>query len=367
MPVDPQNDPSTPARRRAPMSGVAIVAIIAFLVSLAAVGVAISAARTSDDAGGTASSSEEAKEGSTPGERLAKLEDATKDNTDLEFTRFDPVTKPVQPGPKTFNLVTTEKRVNVRGKVYTLWTFNDSVPGPVQRVVVGDKVTINIKNEGKSTYVHSIDYHSSRLSGGGGYVQVPPGKSGTFTFTAEYPGVFMYHCATPPILHHIGMGMYGMMIVQPKEGFGPPMKEYAFVQGELYGNTRDMERQLPTQIAFNGIPRQYADEPIHLDPDERVRVFFLNAGPTEISSFHVVGTIMDRVFDDGNPFNLTRGRQTVVLGASGSLVAEMQLVGEGQFPFVTHQFGHGEMGAVGAFVTGDGDPVGDGSGAAMKH
>lgn len=303
---------------------------------------------------------------SPPSERLASLPDATAKNTDMTMTKFDPVTKPVKAGPKTFDLVTTEAKVNVKGKVYEMWMFNGSVPGPTMRVVQGDMVTINIKNAGDSTYVHSIDYHASRLSGGGGYVQVAPGKTGTFTFKAEYPGVFMYHCGTPPILHHIGLGMYGMLIVQPKEGFGEKMPEYAFTQSELYGSISDLERSLPTQMAFNGLPGQYMETPISLDPNQKVRLFILNAGPNELSSFHVVGTVMDRALDDGNPRNASFGRQTVLLGASSGLVAEMKLVGEGHFPFVTHQFDHGAMGAGGQFITGDGNPVGDDM-TTMKH
>ncbi|MEO6867439.1 MAG: multicopper oxidase domain-containing protein [Gaiellales bacterium] len=343
-------------------------AVSALIVSIAAIFIAISAAQDDVEAGTNPMAAKMKGERvvATPSERLNALPDATKKNTDLVMKKFDPVTEPVKAGPKTFKLVTTERNVDVGGKLYKLWTFNDLIPGPTMRVVVGDRVTIKIKNEGKSTYVHSIDYHSSRLSGGGGYVQVAPGEEGEFSFVAEYPGVFMYHCGTPPILHHIGMGMYGMMIVQPKEGFGKPMKEYAFTQSELYANMGDMEAQLPAQTTFNGLPKQYLDEPIKLDADEEIRIFFLNAGPSHISSFHVVGTIMDTAFADGNPANQTIGRQTIVLGASSSVVAEMKLVGEGTFPFVTHQFGHGEMGAVGAFVTGDGDPVGDGT-EKMEH
>ena len=106
---------------------------------------------------------------------------------------------------------------------------------------VGDKITIKIKNASDSTLPHSVDYHASRLTLGGGHVQVKPGEEGTFEFTAEYPGVFMYHCATAPVLHHIGMGMYGMLIVQPKEGFGPEMPEYAITQSELYASSKDID------------------------------------------------------------------------------------------------------------------------------
>lgn len=340
---------------------------IATAAALVAAAVAISGC------GATKASDAQAKEVDpgaqllTPAERLALLPDAADTAFDIEAKRFDPTTAPVKPGPKTFDLSTTEVNVKVGDKVYPMWTFNDTVPGPVLRVVEGDLVTINIANAKDSKVPHSVDFHSSRLSLGGGYVQVAPGKSGTFRFKAEYPGVFMYHCGTPPILHHIGMGMYGMMIVQPKEGYGRTLPEYAFVQSELYRGIPDIERSAPAQMAFNGVPAQYLNDPIKVTPGQEIRLFVLNAGPSEVSSFHVVGTVMDTVHDDGNPRNLSYGRQTVTLGASGALVAEMKLVGEGKFPFVTHQFDHGAMGAVGLFLAGDGDPVGDGEDKMGSH
>lgn len=278
------------------------------------------------------------------------------DAPDIVAKRYDPVTKPVGPGPKTFELVTTEKIVQLGEKKVRMWMFNGSAPGPVLRAVVGDRITIKITNDATSTFFHSVDYHASRLTLGGGHVQVKPGGSGEYPFVAEYPGVFMYHCATAPVVQHIGMGMYGMLIVQPKEGFGPPMPEYAVTQSEIYTSLQGIQAKTPVAMAFNGIPSQYVKEPIKLPADETIRLFVLNAGPSELSSFHVVGTVFDRVLADGNPRNATYGRQTLPLGASGAGVFEMKFVGEGQFPMVTHQFNHAAMGAVGMFLAGDGKP-----------
>lgn len=289
---------------------------------------------------------------------------ATKDNFDVEAKPFDPATRPIAPGAKTFNLTTKEQRVKVGDKVYTLWTFNNTVPGPTLRAVEGDIITINLTNASSSKMLHSVDFHASRLTMGGGHVQVAPGDTGTFTFKAEYPGVFMYHCATPPVLEHIGRGMYGAIIIQPKEGFGKPMPEYAFVQSELYASFDGMKSGTPSELAFNGIPNQYVNEPIKLKPNTNARVFFLNAGPSQVSSFHIVGTVFDKVLEEGNPANLTVGRQVLTVGASGGAVFEMKFVGEGKFPMVTHQFNHVAQGAVGMFITGDGVP-GTGKPAAM--
>ena len=275
---------------------------------------------------------------------------------DIVAARYDPTTKPVAPGPKTFELTTTEKVVQIGDTKVRMWMFNGSAPGPVLRAVVGDRITIKITNDASSTFLHSVDYHASRLTLGGGHVQVKPGESGEYSFIAEYPGVFMYHCATAPVVQHIGMGMYGMLIVQPKEGFGPSLPEFAITQSEIYSSLQGIQSKSPVAMAFNGVPSQYVKAPITLPANQSIRLFVLNAGPSELSSFHVVGTVFDRVLEDGNPKNTTYGRQTLAMGASGGGVFEMKFVGEGQFPMVTHQFNHAAMAAVGMFLTGDGKP-----------
>jgi len=43
----------------------------------------------------------------------------------------------------------------------------------------------------------------------------------------------MYHCGSAPVLHHIAMGMYGAVIIDPPN-LPPVDHEYLFVQSELY-------------------------------------------------------------------------------------------------------------------------------------
>jgi nitrite reductase (NO-forming) len=333
----------------APLTALAlVVAITAIFIAIATNG--DSSAATPASAAAGSSSTMPMADGSTMATPAPKLK------ADFTMPAYDPRTEPVKAGPKTFELTASERKIKVGSKVYEMWTFNNTVPGPILRAVVGDRITIKVKNDGKSMLPHSVDMHASRMTLGGGAVQVPPGKSGSYSFTADYPGVFMYHCATAPVLHHIGMGMYGMLIVQPKGGFGPKMREYAFVQSELYATPSDIDHQVSDALAFNGIPHQYADKPIKMPADSKVRVFMMNAGPSELSSFHVVGTVFDRVLADGNPRNASYGRQVLGVPASGSGIFEMQLKGEGQYPFVTHQFDQAAKGAVGMFVTGDGKP-----------
>jgi nitrite reductase (NO-forming) len=362
MTPPPIDTSSAGRQRKVDFDILAPLVIVALLIAVVA---AVMALRANQDTGTTptASAKTEMPAGMTSHSAMpaASAKDVKADQT---MTSYDPKTEPVKAGPKTFELTATEKKVKIGDKVYEQWMFNGTVPGPVLRAVVGDEITIKVKNAGSSKLPHSVDFHASRLTLGGGHVQVNPGDTGEYKFKAEYPGVFMYHCATAPVLHHIGMGMYGMIIVQPKEGFGPKMPEYALTQSELYAAPQDIDANRPSAMAFNGIPSHYTTMPIKVKPNGHVRLFVLNAGPSQLSSFHVVGTVFDKVYEDGNPANVSVGRQALMLPASGSGVFEFQTIGEGLFPFVSHQFNQAAMGAVGMIVAGDGKP---GPGAAEPH
>lgn len=252
----------------------------------------------------------------------------------------------------------TEKVVEIApGRVVTVWTFGDQVPGPVVRVRVGDTVEASITNTTKMP--HSIDFHAARIAPDRAFRDVAPGETFSFSFEATSPGVFMYHCGTAPVVHHIANGMYGMIIVEPEGGLAPVDRELAFVQSDFYvsdtpGAPADDTRLMsgiPDVVAFNGYAGQYKDEPIEVKKGERIRAFVLAAGPNTWSAFHVVGTIFDRAWQDGNPANEEIGNQTLNLAASQGSIAEFRLDEEGIYPFVTHDFTNATKGAVGLLRT----------------
>jgi nitrite reductase (NO-forming) len=252
----------------------------------------------------------------------------------------------------------TEKVVEIApGKVVKVWTFGNQVPGPVVRVRVGDTVKASITN--KTAMPHSIDFHAARIAPSRAFRDVPPGESFSFEFTATSPGVFMYHCGTAPVVHHIANGMYGMIIVEPAGGLAAVDRELAFVQSDFYvSDTPGMPADdaklmtgIPDVVAFNGYAAQYKDDPIVVKKGERIRAFVLAAGPNTWSAFHVVGTIFDRAWQDGNPANEQVGNQTLNLAASQGSIAEFRLDEEGVYPFVTHDFTNATKGAVGLLKT----------------
>lgn len=207
---------------------------------------------------------------------------------------------------------------------------------------------------------HSIDFHAAMVNPEDKYRSIFPGETIHFTWTANYPGVFMYHCGTPMVLLHMISGMVGMVIVEPKGGFpGKVDKEIALVQNEYYlkpkgsyfiPDTAAALKKQPNFMAFNGKVGQYVVHPIHVKAGERIRLYFLNAGPNNISSFHVIGTILDKVWLDGNPANQFTGMQAVLVGPAQGAIMEFVLPEKGRYTFVDHSFANAEMGAIGAFT-----------------
>lgn len=268
------------------------------------------------------------------------------------------------------DLVIEEKRMTVApGFVQEVWTFGGTVPGPVIRVKVGDTIRIHLKNPATSKVSHSIDFHASQVAWNDEMTSIDPGEEKLYEWKAEYAGVWMYHCGTPPALHHIANGMYGMVIVEPPGGLPAVDKEFALVQSEWYlgpqGQPVSLEKAAlaapaPDYVVFNGVANQYKDHPLTVATGERIRMFVLNAGPSIDSSFHVVGTIFDTVIKEG--VSLTRdnpgrfGAQAVDLSPSQGAIIEFTTAEDGLYPIVTHAFNFVGRGALGLIQAGDGDP-----------
>ena len=269
------------------------------------------------------------------------------------------------------DLVMTEQEMTVApGFVQKVWTFGGTVPGPVIRVKVGDKVRIHLKNPITNQMSHSIDFHASQVAPNDEMRSIAPGEELLYEWTAEYAGVWMYHCGTAPTLHHIANGMYGMVIVEPKEGLPKVDKEFSLVQSEWYlgpqGDITNLDKAsagapAPDFVVFNGVANQYSDAPLKVDTGKRVRIFLLDAGPNIDSSFHIVGTIFDSVTKEGvhlvkgNPGSW--GSQAVDLSPAQGAIVEFTTAEDGLYPMVTHAFNFVGRGALGLIQAGDGDPA----------
>ena len=179
--------------------------------------------------------------------------------------------------------------------------------------------------------------------------------------SSAYPGVFLYHCGSEPVLLHIANGMYGALIVDPKTGWGPG-QNFVLVQSEFYtqpvpghpdllqADLTKMMHGVADVVAFNGEALLYMDNPLSVKANSTVRIFLVNAGPNHMSAFHLIGTIFQRVLEDGNPRNVTVGRQTVAVPPGGGAIMEMTLYQAGRYTFVTHALGDSTLGAMGRFI-----------------
>ncbi|MEC2344759.1 multicopper oxidase domain-containing protein [Paenibacillus barengoltzii] len=245
------------------------------------------------------------------------------------------------------------------GVTYPAWTFNGTAPGPVLRVKQGDQLEFTLKNLDPDM-PHSMDFHAVHAAPNKKFIDVMPNEHGTFTYPATTPGVFMYHCGVSPVLLHVANGMYGMIIVEPTDGYPTDSeidREYTIVQSEWYAaNDLDAFQQGdPEVVVFNGDDFTLKDHPFLAKVGDQVRLYVINAGPNHVSSFHVVGTTFDRVYLDGNPNNQLYGMQTVLLPAGGGAVVEFTVTEEGDYPILTHQLRDANLGATAILrVTQDG-------------
>jgi nitrite reductase (NO-forming) len=239
---------------------------------------------------------------------------------------------------------------------YQVWTFNGTAPGPVIRVHLGDTIRFTLHNNSSLGLAHSIDFHAAQTPWDVNYQPVPPGETFTFDWVARFPGVFMYHCGVPPVMHHIANGMYGAIVVEP-DGLDPA-REYVMVSSEFYatdepqgdvyvGDVDKMMAVTPTQVVFDGGFNRYLDAPLEAQPDELIRLWVMNAGPTLTDSFHVIGALFDQTHPDGNPANTLYGLQTYNIPPGAGAMFELRIPDAGLYPFVTHSFAYTGLGAVG--------------------
>jgi copper-containing nitrite reductase len=281
---------------------------------------------------------------------------AVKPDTGLtKAVAFD-AAAPMQAEPgKTVDVTLEARRVQLEvapGDVREVWSFGGSVPAPAIRVTQGDTVRITLVNRDPDME-HGLDFHAGQMDSGTYHAAIKPGESATFEFKTHYPGVFLYHCSASPVLMHVANGMFGVMIVDPPD-YKPEGKEYVLIQHEWYKAGADLTALLeekPVAVVFNGTAGRYMASPLTAAPGEKVRFYFANPGPNNFAAFHVIGTIFDTVYLDGNPFNVRRGVQTVTVPPGGALITDLYAA-PGTYPVLTHALNDASTGALGILQVG---------------
>ncbi|HFB6278790.1 TPA: nitrite reductase, copper-containing [Neisseria gonorrhoeae] len=325
----------------------ALAAMIASLFALAACGgePAAQAPAETPAASAEAASSAAQATAETPAGELPVIDAVT-----THAPEVPPAIDRDYPAKVRVKMETVEKTMKMDdGVEYRYWTFDGDVPGRMIRVREGDTVEVEFSNNPSSTVPHNVDFHAATGQGGGAAATfTAPGRTSTFSFKALQPGLYVYHCAVAPVGMHIANGMYGLILVEPKEGLPKVDKEFYIVQGDFYTKGKkgaqglqpfDMDKAVaeqPEYVVFNGHVGAIAgDNALKAKAGETVRMYVGNGGPNLVSSFHVIGEIFDKVYVEGGKL-INENVQSTIVPAGGSAIVEFKVDIPGSYTLVDH-------------------------------
>ena len=325
----------------------ALAAIIASMFALAACGgeQAAQAPAETPAASAEAASSATQAAAETPAGELPVIDAVT-----THAPEVPPAIDRDYPAKVRVKMETVEKTMKMDdGVEYRYWTFDGDVPGRMIRVREGDTVEVEFSNNPSSTVPHNVDFHAATGPGGGAAASfTAPGRTSTFSFKALQPGLYIYHCAVAPVGMHIANGMYGLILVEPKEGLPKVDKEFYIVQGDFYTKGKkgaqglqpfDMDKAIaeqPEYVVFNGHVGAIAgDNALKAKAGETVRMYVGNGGPNLVSSFHVIGEIFDKVYVEGGKL-INENVQSTIVPAGGSAMVEFKVDVPGSYTLVDH-------------------------------
>ncbi len=288
--------------------------------------------------------------------KMEKVADIARDPNDIPppITRKEPAKIKIE--------ITAKEVVSemAPGVVMPYWTFDGKIPGPFLRVKEGDTVELTLKNDPSSVNPHDIDLHAVTGPGGGATVtNVMPGESKTLTFKALHPGLYVYHCAHANVAVHMAHGMYGLILVEPKEGLPKVDKEFYVMQGEFYTvdsmgdkglqvfDAKKMLDSHPEYIVFNGRTKGAVGN-MNAKVGDKIRIYFGNGGVNLVSSFHLIGEIFDKVYPEASVSSEPlKNVQTTIVPAGGATIAELGLEVPGNYMLVDHALARMDRGAWG--------------------
>ena len=347
-----------------------LAALIASVFALAACGE--QAAKPAETPAATASAEAPAASDSQAAAETPSSELPVIDAIMTHAPEVPPPTDRDHPAKVRVKMETIEKTMKMDdGVEYHYWTFNGDVPGQMIRVREGDTVEVEFSNNPSSTVPHNVDFHAATGQGGGAEASfTAPGHTSTFSFKALQAGLYIYHCAVAPVGMHIANGMYGLILVEPKEGLPKVDKEFYIVQGDFYTKGKkgaqglqpfDMDKAIaeqPEYVVFNGHVGSIAgDNALKAKAGETVRMYVGNGGPNLVSSFHVIGEIFDKVHVEGGKL-INENVQSTVIPAGGAVIVEFKVDIPGSYTLVDHSiFRAFNKGALGQLkVEGDENP-----------
>ncbi|MHC4989935.1 MAG: multicopper oxidase domain-containing protein [Planctomycetota bacterium] len=247
---------------------------------------------------------------------------------------------------RTFVVDAVNKEIEIAPGVYfPAWTYNGQVPGPTLRAVEGERIRIEFTNLGDRPHsMHFHGFHPFEMDGAMLKQQVPPRGRFVYEFEAEPVGIHLYHCHATPITQHIHNGLYGLWIVDPKEGREPARELYMMMNG--FDPNFDEENEI---YAINTVAFHYARHPIEVRQDELIRIYLANITEFDfINSFHVHATFFD-YYPTGTQPVPRDYTDTIIQGQGERGIVEVRFPHPGDFMFHAHKTEFAERGWMGLF------------------
>ena len=244
-----------------------------------------------------------------------------------------------------FEIFAMDKDIEVvPGIHFPAWVYNGRIPGPNLRVQEGDHVHIHFTNG--STHAHTMHFHGIHSSDMDGSLElIQPGESFTYEFDAEPFGLHLYHCHTPPLAKHISKGLYGLFLIDPKEGRPAADREFAMVMHGLdtdYDGVNDF-------YAVNGIPFHYQKHPIQFKVGELVRIYLVNILEFDpLNSFHIHANFF-HYYPTGTSLQPAEFTDTILQGQGQRGILEFRYKYPGKYMFHAHVTEFAELGWTGFF------------------
>jgi FtsP/CotA-like multicopper oxidase with cupredoxin domain len=231
------------------------------------------------------------------------------------------------------------------GVFFPAWTYNGHVPGPTLRATEGERVRVIFTNLGDRPHsMHFHGFHRADMDGAMLHQQVPPGGEFVYEFGAEPVGLHLYHCHSTPLTQHIHNGLYGLWIVDPKQGREPARELFMMMNG--FDPNYDEENEI---YAVNSVAFHYNRHPIEVKQGELVRIYLANITEFDpINSFHIHATFFD-YYPTGTQKEPRDYTDTILQGQAERGILEVRFPFPGDYMFHAHKTEFAERGWMGFF------------------
>jgi FtsP/CotA-like multicopper oxidase with cupredoxin domain len=151
-----------------------------------------------------------------------------------------------------------------------------------------------------------------------------------------------------PLEEHISHGLYGVFIVDPKEGREPADEMVMVLNG--FDTDFDTENNF---YASNTIPFYYQHHPIQINSNELIRIYVVNMVEFDpINNFHLHGNLF-YYYPTGTDKTPSFYSDMITLSQTERGIMEFQYSYPGKYLFHAHKVEFSEKGWVGVFLVND--------------